>query len=232
MRSEPTLIGSLVEAGAEFAIYNWLADQHTDAYAPVELRGPDGQIGEAGQSVLPVLAQHRRVCTDAADLQRRDAALRKFPGGARVARMPGPPSSMSTRESRTINASTGLSIFALSECAETEVAVARQSLRALPFLDFLAPGDRPSAVSRRRAAADGAILQAAARGPTFSRGIGRDARRSRAMLPRDCLIDTQLKRVLRLAGFAIAAGPNGGGRHRTPAARTLPRLTGAVGSRC
>ncbi|MGB6354281.1 MAG: alpha-1,2-fucosyltransferase [Steroidobacteraceae bacterium] len=44
LRSEPRLIRCLVEAGTEFAIYNWLADAYTDAFVPVELRGADGQV--------------------------------------------------------------------------------------------------------------------------------------------------------------------------------------------
>jgi hypothetical protein len=35
--SEPTLISELVNSGCDFAIYNWLADEYTDALIPVEL---------------------------------------------------------------------------------------------------------------------------------------------------------------------------------------------------
>lgn len=41
--SEPTLIDELVESGCDFAIYNWMADEHTDTFVPVELGvGSDG----------------------------------------------------------------------------------------------------------------------------------------------------------------------------------------------
>lgn len=41
--SEPLLIDELVASGCDFAIYNWLADEHTDAFLPVDVTvGPDG----------------------------------------------------------------------------------------------------------------------------------------------------------------------------------------------
>src|SRR5580658_6228915 len=104
--------------------------------------------------------------------------------------------------------------------------MARQGLRALPVLDFLAPGDRPSAVSRRPPAADRA-LYAAARGSALSRGIGRNARRcalAAARLPHRYATQA----ATALAAFAVAARPDGGGRYRTPAARIFPRVTGAI----
>lgn len=46
-RSAPALIGELLEGGTEFAIYNWAADRHTEAYvpAPIVLGSPDGAAG-------------------------------------------------------------------------------------------------------------------------------------------------------------------------------------------
>jgi hypothetical protein len=41
--AEPDFISELVGSGCDFAIYNWLADECTDAFIPVELGvGPDG----------------------------------------------------------------------------------------------------------------------------------------------------------------------------------------------
>jgi hypothetical protein len=41
--SEPDLVDQLVGSGCDFAIYNWLADEHTDVFVPIELGiGPDG----------------------------------------------------------------------------------------------------------------------------------------------------------------------------------------------
>jgi hypothetical protein len=34
---EPKLLNDLVASGCDFAIYNWFADEHTDAFAPVEI---------------------------------------------------------------------------------------------------------------------------------------------------------------------------------------------------
>lgn len=46
-RAEPVLIDELLAGGTEFAIYNWAADRHTEAYlpAPVVLGSPDGVPG-------------------------------------------------------------------------------------------------------------------------------------------------------------------------------------------
>ena len=41
--AEPHFISELVGSGCDFAIYNWLADEYTDAFIPIELGvGPDG----------------------------------------------------------------------------------------------------------------------------------------------------------------------------------------------
>jgi hypothetical protein len=40
--SPPELIESLVKSGNDFAIYNWLSDEHTDAFAPVEISISNG----------------------------------------------------------------------------------------------------------------------------------------------------------------------------------------------
>lgn len=41
--SEPVLMDELVRSCCDFAVYNWLADEHTDTFYPVELGvGPDG----------------------------------------------------------------------------------------------------------------------------------------------------------------------------------------------
>ena len=43
LMSEPRLIDRLSGSGCDFAIYNWLADEHTDTFVPIELGiGPDG----------------------------------------------------------------------------------------------------------------------------------------------------------------------------------------------
>ena len=34
--AEPELIGTLARSGCDFAVYNWLADEHNDAFAPIE----------------------------------------------------------------------------------------------------------------------------------------------------------------------------------------------------
>ena len=41
--SQPGLIDELVRTRCDFAIYNWLADSHTDAFAPIE--APGGAVG-------------------------------------------------------------------------------------------------------------------------------------------------------------------------------------------
>jgi hypothetical protein len=40
--AEPELLAQLVAFGCDFAIYNWLADEHTDAFAPVEIATTSG----------------------------------------------------------------------------------------------------------------------------------------------------------------------------------------------
>lgn len=35
--AQPELIGTLAREGIDFAVYNWLADEHNDAFAPIEL---------------------------------------------------------------------------------------------------------------------------------------------------------------------------------------------------
>jgi hypothetical protein len=42
MVERPAHIFSLVEDGTDFGIYNWLADQHTEAYAPIDVRVQEG----------------------------------------------------------------------------------------------------------------------------------------------------------------------------------------------
>jgi len=46
-RQAPALIGELIAAGTDFAIYNWAADRDSEAYvpAPVVLGAPDGVAG-------------------------------------------------------------------------------------------------------------------------------------------------------------------------------------------
>lgn len=39
----PGLIGELLAAGTEFAIYNWAADRQTEAYVPVQIVMPNGE---------------------------------------------------------------------------------------------------------------------------------------------------------------------------------------------
>jgi hypothetical protein len=39
--SEPALLEGLVRSGTDIAVYNWLADEHTDAFAPVEIALPN-----------------------------------------------------------------------------------------------------------------------------------------------------------------------------------------------
>ncbi len=42
MAQSPSRIFSLVDDGIDFAIYNWLADEHTEAYAPVSVQVREG----------------------------------------------------------------------------------------------------------------------------------------------------------------------------------------------
>jgi hypothetical protein len=42
--SYPSLIERIAGVGSDFAIYNWLADEHTDCFVPVEMRTPSGDI--------------------------------------------------------------------------------------------------------------------------------------------------------------------------------------------
>ena len=48
IRAAPALIGELLGQGVEFAIFNWAADRHTEAYlpAPIVLGTPDGVTGK------------------------------------------------------------------------------------------------------------------------------------------------------------------------------------------
>jgi hypothetical protein len=43
-RAEPKRISTLVADGFDFAIYNWLADEHTDAFKPCRLSTSDGPV--------------------------------------------------------------------------------------------------------------------------------------------------------------------------------------------
>jgi hypothetical protein len=42
--SYPTVIEAVASRGCDFAIYNWLADEHTDCFVPVEMRMPSGEF--------------------------------------------------------------------------------------------------------------------------------------------------------------------------------------------
>jgi hypothetical protein len=194
LRSEPKLILPLIQAGTEFAIYNWLADEHTDAYVAVELRGP------GGQPVKPVDRFFRfshsidaydpaqLICSGAsqfyANTERSRALLRAW--ATVIDEHPG------VVDDQCLDWAFN---FRLSEAQRPkslwfDKAYARYLfwIFSRPVIDhpqFPAPG-RPPAAS----------LVPLPANPRF-RAERVEMRAAAPLLPRDCLIDTQLKRLLR-----------------------------------
>jgi len=78
-RSAPALIGELLAGGTEFAIYNWAADRHTEAYLPAPIVMGAGRRGRSGRA-LPLRIPVRVPRPVAAAVQRRGAAACRHAG--------------------------------------------------------------------------------------------------------------------------------------------------------
>jgi hypothetical protein len=188
------LVLPLVQAGTEFAIYNWLADEHTDAYVAVELRGPDGQSVKPVDRFyrfshsIDVYAPTQLICSGAsqfyANTDRSRALLRTW--AKVIDEHPG------VADDQCLDWAFN---FRISEAQRPkslwfDKAYARYLfwIFSRPVIDhpqFPAPG-RPPAAPHVPLPAN----------PRF-RAEAAEMRAEKPLVPRDCLIDTHLKRLLR-----------------------------------
>jgi hypothetical protein len=194
LRSEPLLIRCLIGAGAEFAIYNWLADVHTDAYAPVELRGADGQLVKPADRFfrfwysIDAFSPTQLLCSGATQLYADTPAARELLGTwASVIRdHPG----VVDDHCLDVAFNSRLTGLRRPRSSWLDKAYARYL-----FWIFARPViDHPQFPSGRRQPTTPHVPLP--EGPRFRLDIA-ETRSDARLLPRDCLIDTQLKRLLR-----------------------------------
>ena len=194
IRSEPKLIQSLVDAGTEFAIYNWLADVHTDAYAPVELRGPDGKTVTPANRFfrfshsIDAYSPTQLICSGAAQLYANTPAARALldAWSAVIDEHPGVEDDQCldwTYNFRMPNAQKPRSLWLDKSYARYLFWIFSR-----PVIDHpqLPAGARPRTAPYKP-------LPASLR---FRAELA-ETRTASLLVPRDCLIDTQLKRLLR-----------------------------------
>lgn len=194
MRSEPKLIGSLIEAGTEFAIYNWLADQHTDAYAPVELRGPDGQAVKPANRFfrfshsIDAYAPTQLICSGATQFYANSPAARALleTWAAVIDEHPG------VEDDQCLDWAFN---FRLSDAQRPKSLWLDKAYARYLFWIFSRPViDHPQFPDGARPRM--APYKPLPTNPRFRVELA-EMRTVAPMLPRDCLIDTQLKRLLR-----------------------------------
>jgi hypothetical protein len=194
IRTEPKLIRSFIEAGTEFAIYNWLADEHTDAYAPVELRGPDGQALKPANRFfrfshsIDAYSRTQLICSGATQLYANTPAARALleTWAAVIDEHPG------VEDDQCLDWTFN---FRLTEAHRPKSLWLDKAYARYLFWIFSRPViDHPQfPAGRRPRTAPYTPLPA---GPRFRAELA-ETRADARLLPRDCLIDTQLKRLLR-----------------------------------
>jgi hypothetical protein len=194
IRSEPKLIRSLVEAGTEFAIYNWLADEHTDAYAPVELRGPDGQAVKPANRFfrfshsIDAYSPTQLICSGATQLYANTPAARALLNvwAAVIDEHPG------VEDDQCLDWAFN---FRMPDAPRPKTQWLDKAYARYLFWIFSRPvidhpqfpaGARPHTAPYRPLPAS----------PRFRAELA-ETRVAAQLVPRDCFIDTQLKRLLR-----------------------------------
>jgi hypothetical protein len=194
MRSEPKVIRSLIEAGTEFAIYNWLADEHTDAYAPVELRGPDGQAVKPANRFfrfshsIDAYSPTQLICSGATQLYANTPGARALleAWATVIDEHPG------VEDDQCLDWAYN---FRISDALRPRSQWLDKAYARYLFWIFTRPViDHPQfpAGSRPRTPPYKPLPAS----PRFRAELAQ-ARAIAPLLPRDCLIDTQLKRLLR-----------------------------------
>jgi len=194
LRSEPLLIRCLVETGTEFAIYNWLADVHTDAYAPVELRGADGQIVKPADRFfrfwysVDAYSPTQLMCSGAAQLYANRPAARELlqTWATVIQEHPG----VVDDQCLDVAFNSRLTGIRKPRSSWLDKAYARYLfwIYARPVIDH------PQFPAGRREPTTPYVPLP--EGPRFRLDLA-ETRSDARLLPRDCLIDTQLKRLLR-----------------------------------
>jgi hypothetical protein len=97
LRSYPSLIAELARGPVDFAIYNWLADECTDAFVPVDVLGPSGEMDSKRfygfSHAIDLFDPSQLICSGAAQfyndtsgarllLAEWQNAIQRFPGSA------------------------------------------------------------------------------------------------------------------------------------------------------
>ena len=195
LRSEPRLLRNLVGSGCEFAIYNWLADPYTDGFAPVAMTGPDGRV------ITPVnrfyryavgidaFAPTQLICSGATQFYANTTAARGLldTWSAVIAENPGVPDDPCLDVAFNLRTPTAQ----LPRYSWLDKAYARYLywIYARPVIDH---PQMPAGPRQQTAAA-----REFSRRPRYRTEIA-EVRNEPRLLPRDCIIDTQERRLLRL----------------------------------
>jgi hypothetical protein len=203
VRSEPRLIRGLIEAGTEFAIYNWLADEHTDAFAPVKVLGADGEVVKPverffrfAQSV-DAFSPTQLMCSGATQFYANTAASRALldAWAAVIDAHPGVP------DDPCLDVAFN---FRLPAAQQPKSAWLDKSYARYLYWIYARPViDHPQFPAGRRP--ETAPCTPLPPGPRYRTEFA-ETRCDARLLPRDCLIDTQLKRLLRSQASRLQPG--------------------------
>jgi len=195
LRSEPRLLRSLVDSGCEFAVYNWLADPYTDGFAPVAMTGADGRIVTPTNRFyryavgIDAFAPTQLICSGATQFYADTAAARGLldTWSAVISEHPGVPDDPCLDVAfnfRTPSAQ-------LPRYSWLDKAYARYLywIYARPVIDHpqMPAGPRQQSEAAREFS----------RRPRYRTELA-EIRSEPRLLPRDCIIDTQERRLLRL----------------------------------
>jgi hypothetical protein len=203
LRSEPRLIRCLVEAGTEFAIYNWLADEHTDAFVPVELRGADGQVVKPADRFyrfwysIDAFSPTQLVCSGATQFYANTAASRALldTWAAVIAEHPG------VADDQCLDVAFNFRLPA--ERKPKALWLDKAYARYLFWIYARPVIDHPQIPAGKRLPTAPHVPLPA--GPRYHLQLA-EMRTDARLLPRDCLIDTQRKRLLRSQPSAAQPG--------------------------
>jgi hypothetical protein len=196
--AEPELLEGMAKAGCDFAIYNWLADEHTDAFAPVEVNigeGPTKKRFYAYSHSVEYFATNQLFCSGPV----------QFYGNSDAARM------LLAEWHRTILAFPGTADDACLDFAFNNLGPRAETLRAgwlpksyarYPWWIYVNPvikhADMPNLENEFVPITDPAGRMRFYPERTEKRNEVR-------LFPRDCIIDTQERLVCRMIGNQLVA---------------------------
>jgi hypothetical protein len=195
VRSETKLVQGLVESGTEFAIYNWLADESTDAYVPMEMRGNDGRVLAPATRFfrfshsIDAYSPTQLICSGATQFYANTAPVRELLAtwSAVIDAHPGVPDDQCLDFAFNMRMLVG---------RKPRYSWLPKNYARILFWIFSQPvidhPQFPAAASGSPAPVPPASLE-----PRFNAALAERRADSRG-IPRDCIVDTEAKRILRL----------------------------------